>query len=171
MREFKPTDIPEIVGLATELYVAKRAPNSEEAKAINNFFMKYMDKAIEDCQALSMQHWQVTRPKKDVALNSKAIEVKSGDGDNNVQFVVATTYGPLHNSFDMAEFQKNTQAAVLDKFSDPEDGSWIVVVNRLMFGTTKDQKFASGLFTAIRFSGGFFELAKDPVPSANDPVH
>ena len=156
MREFKTSDIENVIILVANLYCDKRQATKEENDIINNFFMKYMDRAITDCQNKSKAHWSVTRPRTDVALNSVSVDITRSEKEK-AQFIVATMFGPCHSQKDLIEFQNNSTEAILEKYADPDDGSWVTVFNKLLCNATTDRKFITGLFISIRFNNGFFE--------------
>lgn len=158
MEQLNPKDIPDIIALISELYqnLNKTAPTSEQKKSISTFFMKYMGKAIEDCQNESKAHWTVTRPKSDVAFRTKTVVVENKDNSGKVEFIVGTSYGPQYDAVSLDAFKQNTQTMVLDTYADPVDDSWVMVFNSLMFDAVRHGKFVAGLFIGVRFSGEHF---------------
>ncbi len=163
MEQLDPKDIPDVISLVSELYQkrGKVEPTLEQKKSISTFFMKYMGKAIEDSQNESKLHWTVTRHKSDVAFRSKTVVVESKDNGGKVEFIVGTSYGPQYDKVSLDIFKRNTQSVILDKFSDPDDNSWVMVFNSLMFDSTRYSNFVAGLFIGVRFSGEHFVEPKE----------
>jgi hypothetical protein len=158
MESLDPKDIPEIIVLVSEMYmnITKKRPSEEQKKKISIFFMKYMGKAIEECQNLSKTHWTVAHEKKDVAFRTKTVLVESKENGGKVEFIVGTSYGPQFGKDDLDNFRKNTEEKVLEKYADPVDGSWVMVFNSLMFDNKRHGDFVAGLFIGIRFSKEHF---------------
>lgn len=167
MEQLNPNEIPEVISLLAEVYSPpNKLPTEEQKHKLSKFFMRYMGKAIEDCQNKSMSHWTMTRSNLDVAFNTKVVEVQSS-GKSKVQFIVGTSYGPHHNGKSIPDFKKHTQEEVLKLYSDPDDGSWVMVFNSLMFNSINHGKFIAGLFIGARFNGDSF-MPVEPVEASQE---
>mgnify|MGYP003506981420 CR=1 FL=1 len=50
--KFDPNEIPNMVATLVGLYQDRRQPTAAENQAINEFYMRYMSKAMEECQEM-----------------------------------------------------------------------------------------------------------------------
>lgn len=173
MENVNPNEIPDIIVLACEIYNRGnlQQASTEEKNRISTFFMKYMGKAIEDCQQASKDHWQVTRAKSDVAFETKVVEVKGPEGIGSVQFIVATGYGPtFHKEGQVEQFKKDMFDKVIDTYADPDNGDWVMVFNSLLFATQVNGAFNTSLFVGIRMSKENF-VTHEEGPGPEEPLH
>jgi hypothetical protein len=164
--KFDPKEIPNMISMLVGLHSDRRGPNGQENAAINNFYMRYMGKAMDDCQSKSSAHWQVARPQKDVALNFKTVEVQGESPELVTQFIVATTAAFCSNKDQYDEFRKNSQDAILDQFED--DDVYRTIFNKMALNVTDTQALlrnertlCRGLWIACRLSAPHFMPAED----------
>jgi hypothetical protein len=168
MRKLDPNDIPKVLQLVAKIYTENRNPTETETKEINNFFTMYMGKAIEDCQKESANLWSPSKPKNELNFASKSVlinplaMVEDNQENANVEFIVATTRSVVFDEKDKELFSKRTADKMISEFGYKNGGEWVVVFNRLIFGSDikSTKAFFNGLFACIRFSRSFFEEEK-----------
>lgn len=158
--KFDPTEIPKMISTFIELYESKRQPTGVENSEINKFFMRYMSKAMADCQAASSSHWLVARAPNDVALNFKTVDVVGETKEHVTQFVVATTACMVSDlaAFDL--YKKNTTDAILDNFED--NAQFKTIFNKMAFNGSNElaqrkRTLVRGLWIGVRLSMNHFQ--------------
>lgn len=168
--KFDPNEIPNMVAMLVGLYSDRRAPTAQENQAINVFYMRYMGKAMDECNKASTAHWQVARPQSDVSLQFKTVDIP-GDGDGFVtQFVVATTACMASNVEQFNQFKQLTTDAIINEFGD--DSKFRTIYNKMAFNGSPDlahnkRSLVRGLWIGCRLSDAHFapveavEVAKD----------
>lgn len=171
MRKLDPNDIPKVLQLVAKIYTENRNPTETETKEINNFFTMYMGKAIEDCQKESANLWSPSKPKNELNFASKSVLInptamlEDNQENSNVEFIVATTRSVVFDEKDKELFSKRTADKMISEFGYKNGKEWVVVFNRLIFGSDikSTKAFFNGLFACIRFSRSFFEEEKKEI--------
>lgn len=168
--KFDPNEIPNMVALLVGLYQDRRQPNAMENQQINSFYMRYMSKAMEDCQTKSSGHWQVARPQSDIALEFKTVDIPGQEEGYVTQFVVATTANMSSNLEQFNQFKQLSANAIVDKFGD--DDQFKTIYNKMAFnggaGLANNQRtLVRGLWIGCRLSEAHFAPVV-AVEAAND---
>ena len=170
MNKFDPNEIPNMVSVLVGIYSDRRQPTAGENQQINQFFMRYMGKAMEDCQGKSSGHWQVARPQSDIAFETKVVDIPGHEPGFVTQFIVATTACMASNLEQFDEFKRLTQEKILDTYAD--DSKFQTIYNKLAFNGSPDlannkRSLVRSLWIGCRLSEAHF-VEKKPAEAAND---
>lgn len=161
--KFDPNEIPNMVAMLVGLYQDRRQPTGPENQAINEFYMRYMSKAMDECTKGSTGHWLVARPQTDIALQFKVVDIPGEKEGFVTQFVVATTACMASDLQQFNQFKQLTIDAIVDKFGD--DDQFRTIFNKMAFNGSPDlangkRSMVKGLWIGCRLSDAHFEPVK-----------
>jgi hypothetical protein len=162
--KFDPNEIPNMVAMLVGLYQDQRQPTAAENQAINHFYMRYMSKAMEDCQKASSSHWLVARPQTDIALQFKTVDIPGESEGYITQFVVATVACMASNLEQFNQFKQLASNAIVDQFGD--DDKFKTIYNKMAFNGSPDlaqnkRSLCRGLWIGCRLSEAHFVAKPD----------
>ena len=169
--KFDPNEIPNMVATLVGLYQDRRQPTAAENQAINEFYMRYMSKAMEECQNASSGHWQIARAQTDIALHFKTVDIDGQEEGYVTQFVVATTACMATNLGQFNQFKQLATDAIIKKFGD--DGKFKTIYNKMAFNgnpglATNQRSLVRGLWIACRLSEAHFTPVEKPEVASNE---